>query len=276
MKSLRALALVFVLGLLVSGLGFAFLGLGGAMVSLFLFLSFCLFCMWFGADMLIRLIGATPVEEMTDVAWLNVFQSDVNVLAERAGIPTPQLLILDTPHTNAFALGATPKSASIIVTTGLVKLLSRTEVAGVIAHELAHIRSGDTRISSAFAALFSVLSWPFGQLRFARKAKSATLPAASAFSPVVCGLTAWIMGEKSEFDADRVGASICGDPRYLMGALQKIERGSRAAICEGLASRPELRHLCTIDPKPELRAHAPSSHPQTAHRVAELRRLVKA
>ena len=269
---------VFCLALsVILGATYLVMGLGAVLITLFVLLTCVAFSMFHATEIVLRASGAKPLADTPDMPMFDILKSDLDVLSEKAGLTPPALYIVDVPHPNAFALGRPGKSAKIILTSGLLRHLNRVEVAGVVAHELAHIRAGDAALAGMISAFAAIISSPRALFRWVTRANRKTHYAAGvSFAPVADHLSVWMIGPQRELKADRIGSDICGDPNYLIAALTKIERGARAMAFNNLAKHPELAHLLTINPAQEADNGAIRTHPSTAHRISELRQLVSA
>jgi heat shock protein HtpX len=259
---------------LLAMLGYSLFGIGAPIIISTAFVCMTGFAFAYGSQIVLKMLNVQAPDHFADLPMMSVFMSDLEVLAVRADMPAPGVLLIDTGYPNAFAVGSNGANSTIVVTTGLMKTLTRTEVAGVVAHELAHIRKGDA-FASAFASAFvAMIVYPFHKLKALFRREPEPALALSHFAPVSGGLAAVLVGKHREYKADRVGAEICGDASYLMSALQKIERAGRASVCEGLEKHPEFSHLLTLNPKADVENSLFATHPPTSRRIAELRMLV--
>lgn len=258
------------------GLGAMIGGQGGALVALAVAGAMNLFTWWGSDKAVLRMYGAREVGPDHDLARM------VHDLADRAGLPRPKVYIIDQAQPNAFATGRNPQNAAVAATTGLLQRLSRDEIAGVMAHELAHIQNRDTLImtvTATFAGAISILAnmaFFFGGNRDREGGFVAQL-ALMILAPLAAALVQMAISRSREYEADRRGAEICGDPRALASALLRIERmaaGTDYAVAE---RNPATAHMFIINP---LHAHARdklfSTHPATANRVAALEKMAAA
>jgi heat shock protein HtpX len=202
-------------------------------------------------------------------------------LARRAEMPVPATYIIETDQPNAFATGRNPDNAAVAVTTGLMRRLSREEIAGVIAHELAHIKNRDTlimTITATFAGAISMLA-NFALFFGGRRDSPLGLIGVIAMmflAPLAAGLVQMAISRSREYEADRVGAEICGEPLWLASALERIQ-GFASRIDNNAAERnPATAHMFIINP---LHAHGYdalfSTHPKTENRVAALEAMAR-
>jgi heat shock protein HtpX len=256
------------------GVGYLIGGSGGAVIALVVAAAMNAFTWWNSDRMILRMHNAQPVPS-GDRMGLHALTAE---LARDAGMPAPKVYLIDTPQPNAFATGRNPANAAVAVTSGLVRSLSREELAGVIAHELAHIRNHDTAImtvTATFAGAISMLAnfaLFFGGSR-ERLGLVGTL-LMMFLAPMAAALVQMAISRTREYAADKAGAEICGQPLWLASALEKIATGA-ARIDNNAAERhPATAHMFIINP---LHAHKHDSlfatHPATENRVAALRAM---
>lgn len=237
---------------------------------------------WFSDRLALRMSGARPVDpaEAPDLYRL------VEKLAERAALPRPAVYIIETDAPNAFATGRSPSKGAVAVTTGLMRLLNRDELAGVIAHELAHIKHRDTLISSIVATIAGAITmlaemaqWAliFGGLAGSGEDEEGGGLADLAGSlvmilvaPIAALLVQMAISRSREFSADAGGARILGDSLPLAGALEKLEL---AASRMPLETNPATSHLYIVNPVLGGLGGLFRTHPDTAQRIARLRSM---
>ncbi len=256
------------------GIGYLLGGSGGAVIALVAAAAMNAFTWWNSDRMVLRMHNAQALEP-EDRSGLREM---VAGLAQAAGLPTPAVYLIDTPQPNAFATGRNPENAAVAVTTGLMRALSREELAGVVAHELAHIRNHDTAImtvTATFAGAISMLAnfaMFFGGSR-ERMGLAGTL-AMMILAPLAASLVQMAISRTREYAADRAGAEICGHPLWLASALERIQAGAARIDNDAAERHPATAHMFIINP---LHAHRHdslfSTHPATANRVAALREL---
>jgi heat shock protein HtpX len=207
------------------------------------------------------------------------FVGDIERMAQRAGMPVPAIYLIDSDQPNAFATGRNPENAAVAATTGLLRSLSREEVAGVMAHELAHIRNRDTLIMTVAATLAGAITMLANFAFFFRGGRDNGMGivgvlATMILAPLAAGLVQMAISRTREYEADKGGAEICGQPLWLASALAKIS-GLAARIDMNSAERnPGSAHMFIVNP---LHAHAHdklfSTHPATENRIRELQKL---
>jgi len=204
----------------------------------------------------------------------------VEGLARNAGLPVPKLFLIHTDQPNAFATGRNPENAAVAVSAGLLQRLQPNEVAGVIAHEMAHIKHRDTltmTITATFAGAIGMLA-QFGFFFGGRNNNSPFGGVGALLAMLVAPLAALLVqmavSRTREYEADRGGAEISGDPLALASALQKISATARAVPNQPARDNPAMAHLYIINPlSGATMDNLFSSHPATENRIAALRQI---
>ncbi len=275
MGYVRTAILMAALTALFMGVGALLGGQSGAMVALAVAAAMNLFAWWGSDKAVLRMYGAQEV----DLRSAPQFVAIVHDLADRAGMPRPKVYLIQSDQPNAFATGRNPANAAVAATTGLLRSLSPDEVAGVVAHELAHIRNRDTLImtvTATFAGAISMLAnfaMFFGGNRDRPGGFIGTL-ALMILAPLAAALVQMAISRSREYEADRVGAEICGEPEWLASALGRIDQLARRIDYNAAERNPATAHMFIINP---LHAHAHdklfSTHPATANRIAALRAM---
>jgi heat shock protein HtpX len=262
-------------------IGAAIGGSTGMVIALGLAIAMNMGAWWFSDKLALKFSRARPVApaEMPELHHM------VETLAGRAGIPKPALYVMDTPMPNAFATGRSPSKGAVAVTTGIMQTLNRQELAGVIAHELAHIKHRDTLISSIAASvagaismiadmvMWSMLLGGFGGSEDEEGGGMADLAGGMAtlfLAPIAALLIQMAISRSREYGADAEGARILGDAEPLASALEKLEAGVRAHPVE---MRPATAHLYIVGPVLGGLGSLFRTHPETHKRVAALRAL---
>ena len=236
-----ALLLAGMTGLFLA-IGYLLGGEAGMLIALAIAAAMNVFAYWNSDKMVLRMHGASQVDRRQAPRLVGL----VETLATRAGLPMPRVYVIDTDQPNAFATGRNPENAAVAVTTGLMHRLDDQELAGVLAHELAHVRNRDTLIMTITATVAAMLV----QMAISRT---------------------------REYAADRAGAEICGHPMWLAGALAKIERAARGIDNEAAEANPATAHLFIINPLHGRRMDSLfATHPDTENRIARLREMAGA
>ena len=270
-------------GLLLAGLTGLFLAIGyliggqGGMMLAFLFAAGTnLFAYWNADKMVLRMQGAREVDRATAPEYYDIVAN----LSARASLPMPTVYIMDNPQPNAFATGRNPENAAVAATTGLLQLLSPAEIAGVMAHELTHIKNRDTLVMTMTATLAGAVSMlaNFGFFFGGRNRNSSLGPLGGLLLMILAPLAAMIVqlavSRTREYEADRGGAEISGAPLSLASALHKISGAAQQIPNEAAEASTAMAHLFIINPLSGQRMdNLFSSHPATENRVAELQKM---
>ena len=257
-------------------IGFLVGGTGGMILAFVVAAGMNIFAWWNSDKMVLRMQGAQEVLPDTKNPMLRAFGEDVARLAENAGLPAPRIYIIDTPQPNAFATGRNPQNAAVAATTGLLNMLNREEVAGVMAHELAHVQNRDTLTMTVTATLAGAIGMLANFALFFGRERAGVIGsiAIMIFAPMAAALVQMAISRSREYVADKRGAEICGNPLWLASALEKIERGARAQINPYAERSPAMAHMYISNPLNGRGAdNLFSTHPSTANRVEALRRM---
>jgi heat shock protein HtpX len=270
---MKTVMLLSALTALFMALGYTLGGSGGAAIALLVAAGMNLFTFW-NAD---RIVLSMHHAREVDARSAPEFYSLVADLARRADLPMPRVYLIDEPHPNAFATGRDPKHAAVAATTGLLSMLSRDEVAGVMAHELGHVRNRDTLIMTMVATIAGAISMLANFGLFFRGGNhdnghgnvAATLLAVIV-APFAAMIVQMAISRTREYGADRAGAEISGNPRALASALAKIS-GRAEAIPNPVAERnPAAAQLYIV---PVHVSELFSTHPATEKRIAALEEM---
>ena len=269
-------AIVALFGVIGAALG----GQSGMLLALGFALLMNLGAYWFSDKLVLRMYNAQQVDASTAPELFNM----VKELADKAGIPMPRVYIIDDQAPNAFATGRNPANAAVAATTGIMRLLSAREMRGVMAHELAHVAHRDILISTISATMAGAISAVanFAMLFGGRDSEGRpSNPIASIavmlLAPIAASLIQMAISRAREFEADRGGAEISGDPLALASALEKIDHFARGVPFEAAERHPETAQMMIMNPL-SARGVAGlfSTHPATEDRIARLRELARA
>jgi len=278
MNHLKTFALLAVLTALFVGLGYLIGGPTGMMIALVVAGGMNLFSYWNADKIVLKMYRAQPVDEQHPNAVVRTYVGDVVQMARDAGLPRPVIAIIPNDQPNAFATGRNPANAAVCATTGLLDMLTREEIRGVMAHELAHVKNRDTltmtvtaTVAGAIAALANfALFFGGGDDRERAGGIIGTL-ALMILAPMAAGLVQMAISRSREYEADRVGAEIAGDPRALASALQKIEGYSKRIVNVTAERNPASGQLFIINPLAGRGAdNLFSTHPATGNRIKAL------
>ncbi len=271
----RTALLMAAMTALFMGLGLLLAGEVGMIIALLIAGGMNVYAWWNSDRMLLRMHNAREVDARSAPQLVGM----VRDMARRAGMPEPKVYIIETDQPNAFATGRNPENAAVAATTGLLRSLTHEEIAGVMAHELAHIRNRDTLIMTITATMAGAISMLANFALFFGGSRNNPLGlvgviAMMILAPLAAALVQMAISRTREYAADRAGAEICGNPLWLASALEKIQRGA-ARIDNHTAERnPATAHMFIINP---LHAHAHdklfSTHPATENRIAALQEL---
>ena len=260
------------------GIGFMLGGPTGMLIALAIAVGMNVFAYWNSDRMMLSMYGATEV----DVRSAPGLYGTVEQLADRAGLPMPKVYIIDTDQPNAFATGRNPENAAVAATSGLLRILSTEEVAGVMAHELAHVKNRDTLIMTITATVAGAISMLATFAMFFGGNRNNPLGLIGTIlimilAPIAAMLVQMAISRTREYAADRTGAEICGHPLWLASALGKLERGAQQIDNPEAENNPATAHMFIVNP-----LHARSidglftTHPNMQNRIAKLREMAGA
>ena len=279
MNHLKTFALLAAMTALFMGLGYLIGGVGGMAIAFVIALGLNIFSYWNADKMVLKMYRAQVVDESHPNAVVRAYVADVVQMAADAGLPRPAIAIIPTDQPNAFATGRNPANAAVCATTGLLDMLNRDEVRGVMAHELAHVKNRDTLIMTVTATIAGAIAMLanfalfFGGDRDRPGGIIGTV-ALMLLAPMAAGLVQMAISRAREYEADRVGAEIARDPQALASALQKIEAYARRIENPTAERNPASGQLFIINPLTGRGAdNLFSTHPNTGNRVRALMEL---
>ena len=257
------------------GAGFMLGGEVGMVIALIFACATNLFAYWNADKIVLRMYNAKEVTAQSAPGFYGI----VEQLSRRAQMPMPKVYIIDSDQPNAFATGRNPENAAVAATRGLLRILDNEEIAGVMAHELAHVKNRDTLIMTVTATIAGALSMLanfalfFGGNRNNPLGIIGTI-AMMILAPVAAMLVQMAISRTREYGADAGGAEICGNPMWLARALEKLEQGSHQIDNDAAEANPATAHMFIVNP---LHARSVdslfSTHPKTANRIQKLREL---
>jgi heat shock protein HtpX len=278
MSHLRTYILLAALTAIFGAVGFAIGGSGGMLIALAVAAATNLFTYWNADKIVLRMYKAQPVDASHPSGAVRRYVQITEQLAERAGLPRPVITIIDNDQPNAFATGRNPENAAVAATTGLLRMLTEEEVAGVMAHELAHVKNRDTltmtmtaTIAGAITTLANFAMF-FGGNRDGNGGGNIIASLAMMIlAPLAAALVQMAISRGREYEADRVGAEILGRPEALASALAKISNGAARIPNETAEMHPETGQLMIINPLSGRGAdNLFSTHPSTQNRIDKL------
>ena len=256
-------------------IGYMLGGEAGMLIAFALAAAMNLFAYWNSDKMLLRMHGARQVDWRSAPGLYGL----VEQLSRKAGLPMPKVYLIETEQPNAFATGRNPENAAVAVTRGLMRRLTSEELAGVLAHELAHIRNRDTLIMTITATIAGAVGMLANFALFFGGSRNNPLGLVGVLlvmflAPVAAMLVQMAISRTREYAADRGGAEICGQPLWLADALAKIERAARGIENERAEANPATAHLFIVNPLNGRRMDGLfTTHPSTENRIARLREM---
>ncbi|MFN0265084.1 zinc metalloprotease HtpX [Tepidamorphus sp. 3E244] len=275
----------FKTGLLLAALTGLFMAIGaalggqqGMMIAFFVALAMNAFSYWNSDKMVLRMHGARQV----DAKSAPELHQMIAELSRNAELPMPKVYIIDNPQPNAFATGRNPENAAVAATTGILQTLSKEELAGVMAHELAHIKNRDTLIMTVTATIAGAISMLanfamfFGGNRNSNNGGIGIIGslAIMILAPMGAAIVQMAISRTREYAADRMGAEICRNPAWLASALDKIAGAAQRIPNMSAERNPATAHLFIINPLSGQRMdNLFSTHPNTENRIKALMQI---
>ncbi|MFA7667003.1 MAG: zinc metalloprotease HtpX [Burkholderiaceae bacterium] len=259
---------------LFGAVGSAIGGQQGMLMALGFGLVSNVFAYWFSDKLVLKMYRAREVDETTAPQFYRM----VAELAQRAELPMPRVYLIEEPAPNAFATGRNPRNAAVAATTGILRVLSERELRGVMAHELAHVKHRDILISTisatmagAISALANFAMFFGGRSSDGQRSNPVATIAGALLAPLAAMMIQMAISRAREFEADRGGAEISGDPAALASALEKIHRYAQGIPLETAERHPETAQMMIMNPLSGggLRGLF-STHPDTAERISRL------
>ena len=272
--SILMAAIVALFGAVGAALG----GSGGMMMALMLAAGMNVYAYWFSDQAVLKMYGAQEITP--DNMQFRNYYNMVKELAENAQLPMPKVYVMDEAQPNAFATGRNPEHAAVAATTGIMQALTARELRGVMAHELAHVKHRDTLISTISATMAGAISsiGTFGMLfggghngNGERNVSPVLAILMMILAPLAASLIQMAISRSREFEADRMGAEICKDPKALASALEKIHNYAHKIANPIAEAHPETGQMMIINPLSGRSFDSLfSTHPKTEERVARL------
>jgi heat shock protein HtpX len=279
MGHLRTYVLIAVLTALFGVIGYALGGSGGMLLALVFAAGSNLFAYWNADKIVLRMYRAEEVDRSNAAGAVRRYVEIVEQLAANAGLPRPKITIIPNDQPNAFATGRNPDNAAVAATTGLLRMLNDAEIAGVMAHELAHVKNRDTLTMTVTATIAGAITTLanfalfFGGNRNNGGGLIATI-AMMFLAPLAAGIVQMAISRGREYEADRIGAEISGRPEALASALAKISQGAARIPNATAEMHPETGQLMIINPLSGRGAdNLFSTHPAAQNRIDRLLRM---
>lgn len=279
-NTLKSIVLMGLLSMLVIAIGGAIGGQSGVMVAFVFAMIMNVGSYWFSDQIVLKMYKAQPItrEQAPEIYDM------VARLTQRGNLPMPKLYIIPEQTPNAFATGRDPEHGVVALTEGLLRILNRDEIEGVIAHELAHIKHRDILIQTIAAVLASVISMLATMAQFAaifgsnrdngQGSNPIAMIALAIVAPIAAGVIQMAISRSREYQADEGGALMCGKPLALASALGKLETYARGAA--SMQANPATAHMFIINPLTgKSMANLFSTHPSTQDRIAKLQLLAQ-
>lgn len=274
---MRTALLLAALTALFMGAGFLLGGQGGMVIALVIAVGMNLFAYWNSDKMVLSMYGARPVDRASHPEFYDL----VATLARQADLPMPKVYVIEEDQPNAFATGRDPAHAAVAATTGLLRLLDANEVAGVMAHELAHVKNRDTLVMTITATIAGALGMLANFAMFFGHGDNRNNPLGVVgtllvmiLAPLAAMLVQMAISRTREYEADRIGAGICGQPLWLASALGKLEQAAHVIDNRTAEDNPATAHMFIVNP---LHARSMdslfSTHPNMKNRIARLETL---
>jgi heat shock protein HtpX len=254
-------------------------GQQGMMMALLMAGGMNFFSYWFSDKMVLRMVNAQEVDEQTSPQYYGL----VKELAQKAGLPMPKVYLIEEDAPNAFATGRNPEHAAVAATTGIMKILSERELRGVMAHELAHVKHRDILISTIAATMAGAIASLANMAMFMGSRDENGRPSNPIvgmlvlfLAPIAASLIQMTISRAREFEADRGGGEISGDPEALASALNKIHQYASGIPFQAIEAHPAAAQMMIMNPLSGGGiANLFSTHPATEDRVAKLLEMAK-
>jgi len=278
MNIIRTAMLLAFMTALFMGIGLLIGGKSGMMIALIIAIAMNFISYWNSDKMVLKMHNAVEIDESNSPEFYEL----VARLSEAANLPMPAVYIINSDQPNAFATGRNPENAAVAASTGLLDNLTLEEVAGVMAHELAHIQNRDTltmTITATFAGAISMIA-NFGMFFGGGRDRGGIgiigTIAAMFIAPFAAGLVQMAISRTREYAADKRGAEICGNPIWLADALRKIAKGAQRIPNPAAEANPSTAHMFIINPLGQYkRDNLFSTHPDTQNRIDALETLAR-
>ncbi|MFK4825827.1 zinc metalloprotease HtpX [Paenochrobactrum sp. BZR 588] len=278
MNMTRTAMLIALMTVMFMSVGYLLGGSGGMLIALLIAIAMNAIGYWNSDKMVLRMYNAQEADERTAPEYFRI----VRGLAANAGLPTPKIYIINEDQANAFATGRNPENAAVAATTGLLQRLTPEEIAGVMAHELAHVQNRDTLTMTITATLAGAISMlgNFALFFSGNRENGNNILSiigtiiAMIVAPFAAMIVQMAVSRTREYAADRRGAEICGNPLWLASALNKIARSAKTTVNEEAEHNPATAHMFIINPLSGRGAdNLFSTHPDTDNRIAALQQM---
>ena len=275
MNLVKTAILLAAMTALFMAIGYMLAGEVGMLIAFVVAAGMNMFSWWNSGSMVLKMHNAREVDATSAPALYHMVED----LAVNANLPMPRVFVLETDQPNAFATGRSPSHAAVAASTGLLDRLSDEEVAAVMAHELAHIKNRDTLTMTITATLAGAIGMLANFAMFFRGSRNNPfgfigIIITMMVAPMAAGIVQMAISRTREYEADKDGAEICGNPLWLAGALEKIEAYARGTMNEHAEASPATAHMFIINPlNGRSMDNLFSTHPNTQNRIAALKEL---
>ena len=279
MNTMRTGLLLAAMTGLFLAVGYLLGGQSGMVIAFAVAAGMNFFAYWNSDKMVLRMHGARQIDRATAPDFYDL----ISELAERANLPMPKVYLMENPQPNAFATGRNPENAAVAATTGLLQMLNREEIAGVMAHELAHVKNRDTLLMTMTATIAGAISMLANFAMFSGGGRGRDNPlgafgaiALMIMAPLAAMLVQMAISRTREYGADRGGAEISGNPMGLASALAKMSNAAHRIENHAAEANPATAHLFIVNPLSGQRMdNLFSTHPATENRIAALQALTQ-
>ena len=279
MALVRTAMLIAAMTALFLVVGYLIGGTQGMFIAFIVAMAMNFFAYWNADKMVLGMYGAREVGARDAPLLYDVVHS----LAQNADLPMPRVFIIDNPQPNAFATGRNPENAAVAATTGLLRILNRDELSGVIAHELGHVKNRDTLTMTITATIAGAIGMLANFAFFFRGGDNRNNPLGFVgalmvmiLAPLAAMLVQMAISRTREYEADRMGAEISGQPLALASALAKLQQGAAHIANSAAEANPATAHLFIVNPlHGEGADNLFSTHPATENRIQALHALAK-
>lgn len=264
--------------------GFLIGGEGGLMIAFVVALGMNVFSYWNSDKIVLKMYGAREVDRTSAPEFYDM----VAQLARQAQLPMPKVYIMENPQPNAFATGRNPENAAVAATTGLLNMLEREEIAGVMAHELAHVKNRDTLIMTLTATIAGAISmlanfaFFFGSSNNNNNENGGSplglvgTILLAVLAPMAAMVVQMLISRTREYEADRMGAEICGNPVWLASALNKLQQGASLLDNRPAENNPATAHMFIVNPLHGRKTDSLfSTHPNMDNRINALMEMAE-
>lgn len=281
MNTMRTFLLMAAMTAILIGCGYLVGGETGLLIALVFAIGMNFFSYWNSDKLVLRMYRAKQVDAKSAPGFYGI----VEQLARRAELPMPKVYIIESDQPNAFATGRNPENAAVAATSGLLRILNAQEVAGVMAHELAHVKNRDTLTMTVTATIAGAISMLANMAMFTGLFGGNRQSPLGAFGailvmilgPIAAMLVQMAISRTREYSADKAGAEICGNPLWLASALEKLQRGADIVENPRAEDNPATAHLFIVNPLHTKKMdNLFSTHPNTKNRVAALKQMAQA